>query len=301
MIGKKLSTKELFLDRVNRHGLYYAIKLIERNEPPRIIINSFWRSGSTFLLELLANSLKMRPYFEPLTPIEPKMSFLYHDLDFPFNLDRLHPVITEQHQVDLHNVLGSSKFSSKWVYQNANTRNFIASNGKIMKLVNGAHVLPHIGHSSLIIHLERDIFEVAESFLNSMWTKNFFKNVDLTYLCDVEDIQVSSFYAPFKEYLNISAYKLHEAVAIYKTLTDAYVERFTQNFIQISFAELKLKPNDIINRINDITGIPFEESVIEKYTQKPSRMTVFNEKKVKLDSNQKQEIRVLYEELKSRP
>lgn len=300
MIGKQLSPIELWRDRVRRHGLYYVIKLIEKNEPPKIIINSFWRSGSTYLLELLANTTGMRPYFEPLTPRERSFGALYKHLNFNFNLDRLHPDVDSNTIGLINQTIEKSKYHENWVYQNADLGNFKARNGKVMKVVTGAHILPHINKNGIkLIHLQRDVKDVAKSFVNSAWTKRFFKDVDLRYLMQSKDPSVSRFYQPVESFLNLGQFQLHESVAIYKTLTDEFVKRQMPQILLVTFENLKTNPKQVLNQILDKTGVALNDEKFEAFQYVPSRMTVYNQNKRNLNEREIQDIDSIVERLKS--
>ena len=292
-----LSKSSLWRDRVKRHALYYAAKSIEKNEPPKLIINSFWRSGSTYLLEFLADVFFLRPYFEPLSPREPVFQACFNSLPQTMNHERLYPVPADVNQ-DLIKVLEASRFQSKWVYQCQSLRNVGAKNGKLVKMVRGLHLYPELIRAGIpVIHLKRDVLEVAESFLNSKWTLKFFEGIDLNYLLHSADESVAAFYKKYQRWLNLDAYPLIEQVAIYHCLTELFAEHFEKNIYMIDYAEVVANPAKIAQRVSDKLGLLYDDKEIERFQNRPSRMTVYNAEKKKLNADERARVLAIREEI----
>ncbi len=281
LMHPNLPRQILLKDRLQRHGLYYATKLIEKDEAPKLVITSFWRSGSTLLLEFLADLFSMRPYFEPLTPREPKFAAIYKSLEsLGCNTERLHPIDVDQ---QIQKQLLSCTFQSKWVYQCQTRQNFLGANGKIMKLVTGAHVVEKLQNQhGAVVHISRDVFKVAESFINSKWTNRFFEGVDLTYLATSSNLQVAAFYAKFAEFLVLRKFSLVEQVAIYHTLSEHYVRAFAPKAIFVNYEDFLRKPERLVFELSQILNVSFEASKINFLLKRPSRMTVHNVNKREL-------------------
>ncbi len=285
-------------DRLRRHGLYYCSKLIENNDSPKILINSFWRSGSTFLLELLSEVFLLRPYFEPLTPREKRFQFLYNDLKHDFDVERMNVSVSDVDIEKFVQLMNSCKFDSKWVYRCQTTRNFTANNGKILKLVNGAHCLNLVDdNKTLIIQLERDVFQVVLSFVNSRWTNKFFKNLNLGYLLKSDSTTVRLFYKRHLDFLKIHEWSMIEGVAIYHTLISKFVREHNSEVMYINYDEIINEPDTIINQISMNTGLNYNKEIIEKYLHKPSLTTVKNLNKRKLTNSEIQSIKNIVQKI----
>jgi hypothetical protein len=298
LINPSLSRRVLLQDRLKRHGLYYATKCIEKQGPPVLVINSFWRSGSTLLLEFLADLFKMRPYFEPLTPREPTFNSVYQRLDvLKVNLERLHPVDSDGQVLHLIN---TGSFHSKWVYQCQSAQNFTAQNGKLMKLVTGAHIVPQmLVQGTPVVHLSRDVFKVAESFLNSKWTNRFFDGIDLSYLINETQSEVAAFYSPFANFLDLRKFTLVEQVAIYHTITERYVRTLAPSAIFVNYEDFLEKPYELVNELSQLLNLAFDGSKINSLLSRPSRMSVHNTNKRKLTKSEKETITQIIERIQS--
>lgn len=295
-----MKNRNLYLDRINRHGLFYATKLIEKKSPPTIVINSFWRSGSTFFLELLAQVFEMRPYFEPLTPKEPAFNFLYENNNAAYNLERIHPTLEDVYKEQMISVFNATIYQSKWVYQCQTLENFRARQGKIVKLVTGTHLLSLFqNEQTKVIHLNRNVIEVVESFLNSKWTKRFFEHLDLSFLCLSDQENIARFYQRHIDYLNIGERPLIEGVAIYHTLVNKYVQMNYENVLWVNYQSLITNPIDVFQRVSSELGLSFLESDIEKYRKRPSRMTVENSDKRKLTISEIKAVNSLVDRIES--
>jgi len=289
-----------YRDRLRRYGLYYSTKVIERKAPPKIVINSFWRSGSTLLLEFLADIFQMRPYFEPLVPGEPKSQFLFDDApNQNCNPDRFHPVLSnDADKMAFKRLIEESSFQSKWVYQCQSRNNFTASNGKILKMVRGAHLLPRIQNvGAEVIHLSRDVNRVAKSFINSKWTNQFFKNVDLTYLAHVKNPKVSGFYKNYLEFLDLRKFNLVEQVAIYHTLSEKYVRLHNPDITYVDYEEFLNNPEDLLQILSKKLNIDYDLVQVVPLLSRPSRMTVANLDKRSLTKEEKNTIKQIVERI----
>lgn len=288
-----LKKSDLWADRFRRHGLFYATKVIEKAEPPRLVINSFWRSGSTLLLEFLAAAFNMRPYFEPLTPREPQFKSVYAPFNTAaFNLERMHP-ITADVEVDVTKIL-AKKFHSKWVYQCLTPDNFRGQNGRIVKLVTGAHIVPELLKMEIpVLHIQRDIEDVAQSFINSKWTLRFFRDLDLSYLLKSSDKTIAAFYARFHKWLDLRPFNLIEQVTIYHTLTELFVQQFGSNAMFTSYKTLTQNHTKVADQIAQILGLEYDSTKINQAIKRPSRMTVFNENRRQLSAAEVNRIRTI--------
>ena len=167
--------------RIERNTIFYLNKYLQPVPTTRVIINGYWRSGTTFLQEYISDVFKLKPFFEPLRPFVEEFESLFDCYKVTHRKDVINPVMINsmQREMVLHR-LERLEFDSKWVYQGLDWSSLKFQSGGVVKFVRASHILGKLSEAGFkCIQLERDPKAVLLSFANSDWTVDFFNNVNL--------------------------------------------------------------------------------------------------------------------------
>lgn len=261
------------LDIVDRH--YSKTDPIES-----LFIHGFWRSGTTYLQELVSYVFKARTIVEPWNEACPETKRLmdrinlnkdpiYRKLYMPeYNVDEF-----ENWMISLERGTLSGEWirsTSTWSMLNSQYRSRI-----VTKFVRGAFLVPQFTSQYKYpwIFLKRDLHSNIDSFKRTKWTY-WFDKIDLEVL--LLDQAHGNYFVSFKEFISKwNKQGFIAKVAAYKLLTDYYVEQniVEANGLIVKYDELVNNPMIVIEQIRKITGWEIKNLDWINKTQKASKFT----------------------------
>ena len=294
-IIKGLILKKFYFDKIDN--------------PEILIVNGFWRSGTTFLQEIIQKTFHTEFIFEPLNEVVPISKKLFdqkgvrddklfrkismYDLNFKSNTDK-----NWINQIKSH--FGYNKWT-KSLYKRKHIGTY--NNRKIVvKFVNAHFFIKDLTNMDYkTIHLKRDLIETISSFKKTKWT-SFFEKLNL-----FESLPENFFKKYPTEFNALITYVNSEEnylikVALYKLITDFWVNEENLNILHIKYEDVMTNFESVIKDISAFTGWSIRDEDFEKIKKTPSRMSqkyaisqdgIYNKSKVKLDKNEIDKIREL--------
>ena len=297
-----------FLNKAIIRALIFKKSYFNKIHNPEIlIINGFWRSGTTFLQEIIQKTFHTEFIFEPLNEAVPISKKLFDqkgikddkifrkismfDLNFKSNIDK-----NWINQIKSH--FGYNKWA-KSLYKRKHIGTY--DNRKIVvKFVNAHFFIKDLTNLDYkTVHIERDLIETISSFKKTKWT-SFFEKLNL-----FESLPESFFKKYPTEFTALITHVNSEEnylikVALYKLITDFWVNKENPNILYIKYEDVMTNFESVIKDISVFTGWSIKEKDFEKIKKAPSRMSqkyaisqdgIYNKSKLKLDNNEIEKIK----------
>ena len=247
-------TNQVVINGLINGKRYFTLK---RN-PEILVINGFWRSGTTFFQELLQQAFHTEFLFEPLNGVVPKSkelilfkkpdtsvenrktSMLSLNFDDCLEKEWLKSAITH---FNYH-----SWVKSLYKVENIGTYN---NDRLVIKFVNAHFFLNQFNDRNIkTIHIERDLIQTMNSFKKTKWT-TFFKSLNLY------DALPVIFFKKYPDRFNCLINYVHNQenyllkVALYKLLTDFWVKTSSKQTIFYNYHQIT---NDAEHVLSDISN-----------------------------------------------
>ncbi|MGP1385979.1 MAG: sulfotransferase domain-containing protein [Thainema sp.] len=229
-----------------------------------LVINGFWRSGTTWLQECIAEALQAKSIFEPfqarakyifkcLPEISPsRRDYAFHNGLMPYAAEALEPDTQLFHLI---NQAQRGQLTQKFVLRNQKLNLERCLNQQVVvKYTRGALILRAIANtfSCPVIHVYRDPRAVIASIKKSKpnWGEGAFNNFSLSsHLLEIDDGRYDYFSQWKDEISDIEKTNDYGRIAAYYCLTERYLADSFANGHQNQFALIRYE--DLIE-----TGLP---------------------------------------------
>ena len=289
-----------------------------------VLVTGFWRSGTTWLLEVLTRSLEAKAVFEPLDPkiggYRSISTEYYHGTEkaisgfMPYVVDSLAErsslrrhivrsltgaapgVFTRSARVSIRANEGRD---SSWSLIEAKERLADALRNRVVVKFSRAHLLLPLLHSEFrptIFHIRRDPRAVIESLIRQDWSEWIHEMSLVEYLLEPGDGRLEEFgkWADDIRWCDQEGGRL-APLAGYWALCEWYVDQYTgKERFDVSFEELCRKGSDHLNASEQDQGFTVSPQVMGGESKTSDREKTVNDRifgwKKRLESEERHTI-----------
>lgn len=278
---------------------FFIDRVLRKSVKKKIIINGFWRSGTTWLQSQICASVKGKSVFEPFGPyvnndeIYIKSGFLKSDLSKEFQSAFMPYISLKDKSSSLNIFIDSSlnaNIESKVIRRLRPS--FLSSFRTIVvcKFVRGSLLLPYLIREYPevpIIHIYRDPRAVITSITRNGWGY-WFENFSLQeHFLNMNDGR-SDYFNNFKKLIHkYDSYDAQSRICAYWCLTEKFIiENVTdeKNFLRVSYDELINTDFNIVKSFLSNYNIKWQN---KNYKEKSSATT--NQDRKILSSKEKRD------------
>lgn len=293
MFGKQLKVKEIAkvifscCDRINGHFV---------DTSQTIVINGFWRSGTTWVQEVIGKAIGAKMIFEPLQararPFKSKMH-----LKFPEEFDYKHlNGLMPCHSVgnfsffqyfDLIDAAQKGILTDSYILRRQKLLDLgrMFNRKVVVKYVRGTLFLSSLArhYNCPVIHIYRDPRAVISSiFRNPNWGEGTFSSLDLKkQLLEVGDDRLEFFSQYSSEILRISKHSPIEQVTAYYCLTEKFLLNELSKYEHGNLSVMRYEDivltgfKNIVEKLNNF-GFVVDLSTVQTYGAIPSSTQYYN-------------------------
>jgi len=212
-----------FLDTLSSSAVDYSSSLI---------INGFWRSGTTWIQECVANHLKAKTVFEPLCPYANSYRVEEHRRSHPQGMPSEHgfmPLFSDLDKGIIDRCL-QSRVPGGWIRGHRRTLSESLRRRVAVKFTRAHFLLPVLCdyYSIPIIHVWRDPRAVVASVLRTEWL-DWLQHIPVSALLLDKDPR-KDFFSTRRHYLEeVGARSVAKRIATYWSATERYVVTSTHD------------------------------------------------------------------------
>ena len=245
------------------------------NIADHIIVNGFWRSGTTLLLETLTKVQNGKSLFEPFQPIYEYNKILDRYYDFTNSEKKVfYPFYSKSEELNkyLKKVLDSNIKG----FNCRRTRDKIFCHSKLLciKFVRGHLLIPYlINNLNLkVIHIRRNIYSVVASILRDNWG-GWFNDIDLSYILLGVDDGRQNYFLKYRNFIENNNSNMINKIVAYHLLSEKWID--DQNILLNNQIYIIRYEDFILDPKKTISNIPFiKTNLPDSFILKKSNTTV---------------------------